>query len=289
MGIWIEGASRAELVRCVICLAIFSRPILARLGLFACFFLSLFIFGVPSFLCFSFSVASPLFHAARPRLMPVCPLEIDYMASLFLVVAIRWDVCWEEEEPRARSSAQARTGHSLRSRRRSLGLRRKLKKPLFVDWQLLIIRPCCLCFNPLFHSPREVDKGGSFVIDDGQNILDTAAAAGSAKAKVLDNRYPVLVSCSACSACTYLPWRCCYPRLRDRYGRFALACVGLCGVPPAPKCFCCRPWYPAGTSRALAPLLPPDSRLRPSAAASRSIDKKFSLRCDLMQLLALGS
>lgn len=63
-----------------------------------CFFLSpphhfrcpavslLFVFG---------GEASPLFHAARPRLRPVCPLEIDYKASLLLFVAIRWDVCWE--------------------------------------------------------------------------------------------------------------------------------------------------------------------------------------------------
>lgn len=45
-----------------------------------------------------------LLHAARPRLMPVCPLEIDCMASLFLVVATRRDVCCEQ------GSAQARSG-----------------------------------------------------------------------------------------------------------------------------------------------------------------------------------
>jgi hypothetical protein len=61
-GHMIEGASRAGLARSIICLTIFSRCILARLGLFA-----FFVFGVPSFLCFSLSVASPLFRAARPR------------------------------------------------------------------------------------------------------------------------------------------------------------------------------------------------------------------------------
>lgn len=141
MGILIEGASRAELVRCVICLAIFGRGIPARLGLFASSFSALFIFGVPSFLCLSFSVAGPLLHAARPRLMPVCPLEIDCMASLFLVVALRQDVCCEQ------GSAQGRSG--LLCPQSSA----QSKKPLFVGWQLLINRPCCLCFNPLFHRP----------------------------------------------------------------------------------------------------------------------------------------
>lgn len=55
------------------------------------------------FVPFSFSV-SRRFSAFRfrwrapysmqlGRLGPVCRLEIDYMASLFLVMAIRWDVC----------------------------------------------------------------------------------------------------------------------------------------------------------------------------------------------------
>lgn len=244
---------------------------------------------------------------------------------------------------------------SLRRRRRSLGLQREVEEAPVCGWQLLITRPCCLCFNPLFHGPREVDKEGwLFVIDDSQNMLDTAAAVetevwiaerrkrhvsfsfsfpfqtkpqyGTARPRSVRNliemalsillcaqtgyseilssngnckwhgsytrtsKCPVLVSCSACCTCTYLPWRCCYPRLRDRYGRFGRACAGLCGVPPASKVFLLPSLVPSRYQPgACHPLLPPDSRLRPSAAASRSIDRKFSLRCDLMQLLTLGS
>lgn len=58
---------------------------------------------------------------------------------------------------------------------------------------------------------------------------------------------------------------------------------------PRLKCFCCRPLYPAGTSRALAIPSFPQILACVQALASRSIDKKFSLRCDLMQLLTLGS
>lgn len=190
------------------------------------------------------------------------------------------------------------------------------KKPLFVGRQLLITRPCCLCFNPLFHGPREVDKGGwLFVIDDSQNIRDTVGAevwrvAGKRKCSVSVSAYsrclgidrdgsfhllsapkqatpnychqlrasaPVLVSCSACWTCTYLPWRCCYPRLRDRYGGFGRACAGLCGVPPVPKVLLLPSLVPSRYQPgACHPLLPPDSRLRPSAGQPIHRQKIFS-------------
>lgn len=66
----------------------------------------------------------------------------------------------------------------------------------------------------------------------------------------------------------------------------ALACAAC---HPRLRCFCCRPLYPAGTSRALAIPSFPQILACVQALASRSIDKKFSLRCDLMQLLTLGS
>lgn len=137
-GHLIEGASRAELARSAICLTIFSRSILARLGLFASFFFPPLIFGVPPCLCFSSSVASPLFHAARPRLRPVCPLEIDYKASLLLFVAIRWDVCWEQEVPRA-SECGTSTKRSFLSAvvGAAWDCSGKSKKPLFVAGSFL--------------------------------------------------------------------------------------------------------------------------------------------------------
>lgn len=71
MGILIEGASGAELARSAIYLTLFSRSILARLGLFASFF----------FLPVSFSVSRRVF-AFRFRWRAPYPMQLGHAQGL---------------------------------------------------------------------------------------------------------------------------------------------------------------------------------------------------------------
>lgn len=104
------------------------------------------------------------------------------------------------------------------------------------------------------------------------------------------SKCPVLVSCSACAG---LARTCLGAAATHGYviGTEDLAwpVLACAACHPRLRCFCCRPLYPAGTSRALAIPSFPQILACVQALASRSIDKKFSLRCDLMQLLTLGS